>query len=155
MTEMPLAICFLNFDENIQNCMITLYHWIVLECGSLSHPGNGTVTHSSPTFEIIATYSCDVGYLLIGEMTRVCQADGNWNSTAPVCEIQGIKTKISRSVKRKYIEVPNDLPCSLTVEVFNFNFILNFGISLYLLTFFRRKLRLTISIYIQLSICQS
>ena len=39
-----------------------------------------------------ATYSCDLGYDLVGEATRVCQAGGTWSNTAPECHIKGSRT---------------------------------------------------------------
>jgi len=33
----------------------------------------------------VATYSCNNGYLLVGNMTRTCQADGRWTGTDPFC----------------------------------------------------------------------
>lgn len=33
----------------------------------------------------IATYSCEVGFSLVGTATRTCQADGSWSGTAPTC----------------------------------------------------------------------
>jgi len=34
----------------------------------------------------IVTYSCDEGHDLVGNITRVCQADGTWTGMAPTCE---------------------------------------------------------------------
>ena len=35
-----------------------------------------------------ATYTCDTRYMLIGAMTRTCQANGMWNSSEPACECE-------------------------------------------------------------------
>ena len=32
-----------------------------------------------------ATYSCDSGYELDGNTTRICQADGSWTESASIC----------------------------------------------------------------------
>ena len=51
----------------------------------------GTVTLSSSqslgyvAYGIMATYSCNTGYRLQGEGTRVCQQNGTWSGTAPRC----------------------------------------------------------------------
>ena len=31
-------------------------------------------------------YSCDPGYTLVGDSTRICQATGNWSGRAPTCQ---------------------------------------------------------------------
>ena len=54
-------------------------------------PTNGYISYSdgtvnSRTAGTVATYSCDTGYLLVGDTTRVCQVDGTWDSTSPICE---------------------------------------------------------------------
>ncbi len=33
-----------------------------------------------------ATYTCDDGYTLTGDMTRICLADGMWSGAAPTCD---------------------------------------------------------------------
>ena len=37
-----------------------------------------------------ATYNCNNGYNLTGDMTRTCQANGTWSGTAPTCESRSI-----------------------------------------------------------------
>lgn len=34
----------------------------------------------------IATYKCRKGYHLIGQSERVCQLDGQWSGSVPICE---------------------------------------------------------------------
>ena len=36
----------------------------------------------------VATYSCNTGYVLVGQTTRVCQDTngGTWSERAPTCE---------------------------------------------------------------------
>lgn len=56
-----------------------------VDCGPLSDPVDGTVdTSSGTTFMQRATYSCNVGYDLIGENSSECQETGHW-SLQPVC----------------------------------------------------------------------
>ena len=70
---------------------LLLYINLIIDCGSLDHPEHGTVTHSSnaTSFEVEATYSCGLGYNLVGDTRRICQADGNWSNTEPECQIKG------------------------------------------------------------------
>lgn len=62
-----------------------------LDCGSLVHPANGTVTHLSSTVGIEARYTCLVGFDLVGNNTRICLDNGNWSHVAPECRIKGNK----------------------------------------------------------------
>ena len=58
----------------------------VVDCGNLTYPVNGSVTHTSgTTFEQTATYTCNTGYNLVGDSTRTCHATGNWSGSAPTC----------------------------------------------------------------------
>ena len=57
-----------------------------VDCGNLTAPANGSVTHTSgTTFGQTATYSCNTGYNLVGDSTRTCQATGQWSGSAPTC----------------------------------------------------------------------
>ena len=57
-------------------------------CDSLTSPGNGTVTHpGQPIYMSIATYSCNTGYVVEGQATRTCQANGTWSGSAPTCRV--------------------------------------------------------------------
>ena len=59
----------------------------VVDCGNLTTPANGSVTHTvRTTFNQTATYSCNTGYNLVGDSTRTCQADGEWSGSAPTCQ---------------------------------------------------------------------
>ena len=58
-----------------------------VDCGTLNAPANGQVSHSAGTaFGQTATYSCDIGYILMGDSTRTCQAMGMWSGSAPTCK---------------------------------------------------------------------
>lgn len=62
----------------------------VIDCGSLEPPDFGTIELTGTTFGSFATYSCQQGYVLIGSPTRVCQANGEWSGSAPICESMSI-----------------------------------------------------------------
>ena len=58
-----------------------------MDCGTLTNPANGQVNHTAgTTFGQAATYSCDPGYILVGDSTRTCQATGRWSANAPTCQ---------------------------------------------------------------------
>ena len=62
----------------------------VVDCGNLTDPANGQVTHTAGTaFGQTATYSCNTGYNLVGSSTRTCQ--GNWSGSVPTCQSMLLK----------------------------------------------------------------
>ena len=59
----------------------------MVDCSALSNPANGQVSHpGGTTFGQTATYSCNPGYTLVGDITRTCQATGQWSGDAPICQ---------------------------------------------------------------------
>ena len=59
----------------------------VVDCGIETNPDNGQVIRANgTTFGQTATYSCDTGYNLVGDSTRMCQATGVWSGSAPTCQ---------------------------------------------------------------------
>ena len=69
------------------------YHLPIADCSSVTAPTNGEVSQPSTTYESVATYTCNRGYTLNGDATRVCGDDGTWNGTTPTCQIpvQGLE----------------------------------------------------------------
>ena len=67
-------------------CIFSLHFSTVIDCNSLSDPVNGSVVFLETVFGSSATYSCDSGFLLISNDTRVCQEDGQWSGDDPVCQ---------------------------------------------------------------------
>ena len=62
----------------------------IVNCGSLTAPGNGVVDISSGTdYSDVASYSCNTGYSMSGPSATTCQADGSWNNGAPTCSVTG------------------------------------------------------------------
>ncbi|RMB94706.1 hypothetical protein DUI87_28819 [Hirundo rustica rustica] len=47
---------------------------------------NGQVTGEDYTFQRHAEYSCNEGFLLDGDRSRVCLANGSWSGITPVCK---------------------------------------------------------------------
>lgn len=57
-----------------------------VDCGTLEDPVNGMVDATrGTTLGNVATYECDVGYMRVGQLLRVCQTSGLWNGLAPTC----------------------------------------------------------------------
>ncbi len=60
---------------------------VPVDCGLLFDPANGIVgTPNGTELGETATYSCNSGYTLEGNVTRVCQSNGAWSGSAPTCE---------------------------------------------------------------------
>ena len=55
----------------------------VANCGGLPHPANGQVLGADD--KIIATYICDSGLVLVSSDTQVCQINGKWSGSPPIC----------------------------------------------------------------------
>ena len=56
-------------------------------CPELLPLANGLVLVTmNPVEGDIAIYECFSGFFLVGTAARVCQSDGTWSSSAPVCE---------------------------------------------------------------------
>ena len=55
------------------------------ECGTLKNPRYGQVVLTGTIFGSTATYSCNTGFILVGEQTRTCQANGKWSGRAATC----------------------------------------------------------------------
>ena len=59
----------------------------VVDCGVLTNPANGQVSHPTETaFRQTATYSCNTGYNLVGDSARTCQPTGKWSGSEPTCQ---------------------------------------------------------------------
>ena len=66
--------------------------FILVKCPTLTSPNNGMLSCSlggngfanSGDF---CGFRCNNGYDLIGNSTRICQADGSWSGSDTVCDI--------------------------------------------------------------------
>lgn len=58
-------------------------------CGILSNPVNGNVSFTDgDRYASIATYTCSVGFNLVGNPERICQENCSWTGTDPICQSQ-------------------------------------------------------------------
>ena len=57
-------------------------------CPALYEFLNGSVTVSGDTNNTIAVYSCNEGFELVGESTRVCMSDLTWSGNSPICRCE-------------------------------------------------------------------
>ncbi|WAQ98148.1 CSMD1-like protein [Mya arenaria] len=55
-------------------------------CEAQSIPEHGNMTLSEDL--MVATFTCDLGYILVGSSNSVCQSDGTgWNNVPPSCKL--------------------------------------------------------------------
>ena len=63
-----------------------MYVLLAVDCGPLNETANGLVsTSSGTTFMMIATYTCNTGYNIVGSQSRACETSGVWSGEPPVC----------------------------------------------------------------------
>ena len=55
-------------------------------CPTLVPPANGNLVLSGNTFGETASYTCNTGFILVGDPTLTCQSDGFWSGPEPTCE---------------------------------------------------------------------
>ena len=69
--------------------LIQFAHLLYTGCGAPGLPLLGRVglrlSYTNTTINSVAEYSCDTGYILIGNSIRMCQRNGNWSGHAPSC----------------------------------------------------------------------
>ena len=59
----------------------------LVDCGPLPPPLNGQIFIGNTTTGNVATYLCDSGFFVVdGDDSRVCGADGFWSGDQPICE---------------------------------------------------------------------
>ena len=76
--------CDTAFDLKYYTCNIIITHTDV-DCGDLTDPENGAVSVSGTTYNSVATYSCDTGYVLMGDDMTTCLDTGLWSGDQPTC----------------------------------------------------------------------
>ena len=59
--------------------------FLATDCGDPGTPTNGQHSHSSTTYNSVVTYTCDVGYTLLGLSIRKCLYTGRWTGSVPQC----------------------------------------------------------------------
>ena len=86
---------YYRLNNKKRNFEVTPYSLpVAILCPALEPPMNGRISYSSEnlTLDTIATYTCDSGYILIGERTRICLAisifekrdtTGSWSGEGP------------------------------------------------------------------------
>ena len=88
------------------------------DCGPLPNIQNGRVELNPNTLEnSTASYFCDEGYELIGDMSRTCQRqNAMWNGTEPICRSKSYSWLLSKKYTSQGSTSTVDRFCSLTTH---------------------------------------
>ena len=68
------------------NMHLLLYYCLAIMCPPLPDIDNGVVDWSGVSPGGVATYTCDPGFILVGEPTQICRDNGTWSDEEPTCE---------------------------------------------------------------------
>ncbi|XP_078664090.1 E-selectin-like [Branchiostoma floridae x Branchiostoma belcheri] len=55
-----------------------------VQCPPLAAPANGARTGSN-SYQDVVTFTCNLGYVLVGSASLTCQADATWSGNVPTC----------------------------------------------------------------------
>ena len=75
--------------RDVATYLMVVYVWLTcaaITCEDLTDPENGRVSVPSNNFTSVATYSCDLGFNLIGQRTRMCMQNRIWSGMPPRCD---------------------------------------------------------------------
>ena len=95
-----LADCFAGFLCNSQayfrlKLLLKIrryYYNTAMTCEAIGHLGNGTISYNKQPLtngqypvNTSASFTCNTGYAISGDMNITCQASGHWNHSPPTC----------------------------------------------------------------------
>ncbi|XP_063401402.1 sushi, von Willebrand factor type A, EGF and pentraxin domain-containing protein 1-like [Mytilus trossulus] len=60
---------------------------VPISCPLLTAPNNGQLSTTGQTYRNNATYYCNDGYTIDGERLRICQSNGTWSGSSPICSL--------------------------------------------------------------------
>ena len=68
-------------------CYVPPFCYTAIDCGTieLGTLQNGLIMNSETTYNSVATYTCNDGYILNGNATRTCLETGLWSGSVPTC----------------------------------------------------------------------
>ena len=55
-------------------------------CPVLTPPTHGSMRQALADTGSVTTFSCNTGFVLVGQAVVQCQYNGTWNGTAPSCQ---------------------------------------------------------------------
>ena len=57
-----------------------------LSCELPVGPDHGRVSFTATSFQAVASFECDYGFMMVGAATRACARTGQWTGRAPICK---------------------------------------------------------------------
>ena len=66
----------------------------IVDCGGLPNPVNGQARLTEALLGSVATYTCNSGYVVVGNDTRECLPDGSWSEEEPKCVLTNLAAVI-------------------------------------------------------------
>ena len=86
MTTVGLAVIIIEKNLSVSSSLIMFFlsvslYTFAVNCGPLSDPTNGKVTLTDTMFGSRAIYTCDPGYAIVGDNTRICEINGRWSGS--------------------------------------------------------------------------
>ena len=90
-----------------------------LDCGEPPSVIRGYPNYTETTYQAIATYFCDIGYNLTGDLTAECLDDDSWSGNR-TCDIVG-KCLIMKIILRKENFMENQYKCTILKWDIRFN----------------------------------
>ena len=82
---MVICVCCMCMCVQCRVGLNTVSDFADLNCESLTDPPNGSVTNNTE-FNSQANYTCNPGFVLVGNSSRICQEDAFWTGDEPLCE---------------------------------------------------------------------
>ena len=85
-----LYTCISSGKNSVSDNSFCLLVSILALCPTLTNPVNGAVMVGGLSVGDTASYTCIIGFELVGAVTVTCEDGGQWSSHPPVCQIVGI-----------------------------------------------------------------
>ena len=76
--------------HNCSSVVLFMFPSSAVDCPPLMNPRSGSVSVSGLRQGSTATYSCNVGYNLMGDSPRTCDSTGTWTGSEPVCQRESL-----------------------------------------------------------------
>ena len=88
-------------DQSNNHASLFLYKILVIDCGDPGPPYGGYRHIATDTkYQSTVTYTCRPDHHLEGEDSQVCQADGFWSGSKPVCLGNAVNYLLQQQVYR-------------------------------------------------------
>ena len=79
-------VCDDDYQSNrFLSCELFYHLFLAVDCGLLSVPMNGSSSGNSTVFPNNVLFNCDLGFILNGSSSRMCQANGTWSGLSVTC----------------------------------------------------------------------